>query len=71
MIAKFTKEAQKELNIWKEWEIYALEIEQFIDSKHYTVRVEVMDYDYNKTLIDVYDVDFIENKDEILEYFLN
>ena len=71
MIAKFTKEAQKELNIWKEWKIYSFEIEPFRKGKHYTVKVEVMDYSYNKILIDSYNIDFIENKKEILEYFLN
>ena len=71
MKAIFTKEAQKVLNIWSGWEVFALEIEKFITGNHYTIKVDVMDYDYNTTSIDNFDIDFIENKDEILKYFLN
>jgi len=69
MKAIFTNEAIIEHNIPKEWLLLALEIEDFKPKKHYSVKVSVLNWE--DVEIDYYDIDYIENKNEVLDYFLN
>ena len=71
MEAYFTKETAKKLNIKTNWEALSLEIENMAWwNKHYSVKVAIFDKDENDVTHDYYDIDYIKNKKEILEYFL-
>ena len=72
MKAYFTRKTAKELNIKTNWEVISLEIELMIkNKKHYSVKVAILDKDENDVTHDYYDIDYIKNKKEILDYFLN
>jgi len=71
MKAYFTRKVAKELNIKTNWEVISLETEVFINRKHYSVKVAIFDKDENDVTHDYYDIDYIKNKKEVLDYFLN
>lgn len=70
MKAYFSRQVAKELNIKTNWEVISLEIEQFVNRKHYSVKVAIFDKDENDVTHDYYDIDYIKNKKEVLDYFL-
>ncbi len=68
MEAIFTQEAIDKFNLPKTWEVVALESEQMSeDNLHYSIKVRVAVE--NEIEIDYYNLDYIENSKDILDYF--
>jgi len=74
MKAYFTIETAKKLKLpCREWRVIALELEDCIGHKHYSVKIAIENSNskkFNNIDIEYYDIDYLKNKKEVLAYFL-